>query len=184
MSVINIEELRKIILIMAVLLIIAIVMIIPILLIKKLANKSKKPSNYASVPPKDSPYISVEYMNGGGLLEDGKCGWLDIECECGRKETVELNFNKKTPTRFFIPLNVAKYRITYRTKSKAAMVASDTLKTINESNGTMGAFANSVFDAGVGRAQLSSVVVDVDANFVMKLRCTTNGFEKNCEIIS
>ncbi len=74
MNAINIAELRKIISIIAVLLIIAIVIIIPMLLIKKLVNKSKKPSYYPSVPPKDSPYISVEYLKSGSLLDDGKCG--------------------------------------------------------------------------------------------------------------
>ena len=184
MNATSIPELRKVITIIVVLLIIAIVIIIPILLIKKLVNKSKKPSHYPSVTPNDCPYISVEYMKSGSLMDDGKCGWLDIESEYGEKETIELSFSKKMPTQFFIPLKVAKHHITYRSKSKAAMTASNALKTINESNGAMGAFANSVFDAGVGRSQLSSVVVDVDANFVMKLRCATNGFEKSCEVVS
>lgn len=181
---INVMELRKIISIIAALLFVGVVIIIPILLIKKLINKSKKPSDYPSVAPTDSPYISVEYLKSGSLLDDGKCGWLDIECGLGKKETIELKFTKKTPAQFFIPLNIAQYRITYRSKSKASMAASDVLKTINESNGAMGAFANSVFDAGVGSGQLSSVAVNVDADFVMKLGCSTDGFNGSCNVIS
>lgn len=184
MSAINIAELRKIISIIAVLLIIAIVIIIPVLLIKKLVNKSKKAAHYLSEPPEEGPYIAVKYMSNGGLLDDGQCGWLDIECENGEMSTVELKFGKKTPSAIFIPLKIAKYRISYRSKSKAGMLASDVLHAVNESNGATGAFANAVFDAGTGRAQLSSVVVDVDAKFVMRLRCATDGFQKSCEIIS
>ena len=163
--------------------VIAIVIIVPIILITQIVKKSKKSFRGMSTPPESGPYISVQHISGG-LMDDGQCGWLDIECQDGQEITVELKFNKKTPNPFFIPLMIAKYRITYRTKSKAVMVASDVLHTINESNGAMGAFANAVYDAGVGGAQLSSVVVDVDANFVMKLRCTTNGFQKSCEVIS
>ena len=164
--------------------VIAVVIIVPIILIKKLANKSKKLSNYPSTAPKDSPYISVDYVKSGSLLDDGKCGWLDIECGFGGKETIELNFSKKMPTTFFIPLKIGTYRITYRSKSKAAMAAEGALKTINENSGAMGAFSNAVFDAGVGSAQLSSVVVNVDADFVMKLACSTDGFNGRCQVIS
>ena len=48
----------------------------------------------------------------------------------------------------------------------------------------MGAFANAVYDAGGMNGQLSSVVVDVNAEFVMKLRCSTDGIQKSCEVIS
>ena len=164
--------------------IVVIVIIIPIKLIKKLANKSKKPSNYPSTAPKDCPYISVDYVKSGSLLDDGKCGWLDIECGSGGKETVELKFDKKTPTTFFIPLSVGTYRITYRSKSKAAMAAEGAMKAINESNGTMGAFANAVFDEGMGSSRLSSVVVNVEADFVMKLACSTDGFNGSCQVIA
>lgn len=64
------------------------------------------------------------------------------------------------------------------------MAAEGTLKAINENNGVMGAFSNAVFDAGVGRSQLSSVVVDVNTDFVMKLGCSTDGFNGGCNVIS
>ncbi len=179
MSVINIGELRKIILIIAVLLLFALVIIVPILLIKKLANKSKKPSHYPSVAPKDSPYISVEYMKSGSLLDDGKCGWLDIECETGRKETIELNFKKASP-QFFIPLSIGKCQITYRSKSKAAMAAESAMSSLSQGS----ALSSAVYEAGVGKGQLSSVVVEVDASFVMRLGCSTDGFNGSCDIIS
>ncbi len=175
---------RKLFLLAVIVAIVVIVIIIPIKLIKKLTNRSKKPSNYPSTAPKDSPYISVDYVKSGSLLDDGKCGWLDIECGFGGKETIELKFDKKSPTQFFIPLNIGTYRITYRSKSKAAMAAEGALKTINESSGAMGSFANAVFDAGMGSAQLSSVVVNVDADFVMKLACSTDGFNGRCELLS
>ena len=164
--------------------VIAVVIIVPIILIKKLANKSKKPSNYPSTAPKDSPYISVVYVKSGSLLDDGKCGWLDVEGDFGGKETIELKFGKKAPTTFFVPLKIGTYRITYRSKSKAAMAAEGALKSINENSGTMGAFSNAVFNAGTGGAQLSSVVVNVDADFVMKLACSTDGFNGRCELLS
>ena len=161
----------------------AIIVIIPVTIIKKIANKSKKPTNFPTVAPKDRPYISVEYIHSGALQDDGKCGRLDIDCGFGGKETIELTFTKNTPNQFFVPLNAGQYRITYRTQSKATAVASGVLKTINENSGAMGEFANVVFDAGVGRSQLSTVVVNVDADFVMKLACSTNGTQKNCVII-
>lgn len=173
---------RKIFLIVIVLALLVIGLFLIISLIKKIANKSKK-TGCLSTPPKDSPYICVGYVKGSSLLDDGKCGWLDIESEYGETQTIALDFDKKTPNPFFIPLKIAKYRITYRTKSKAAMLADGVLTTINENSGAMGAFANAVYDAGVGAGQLSSIVVDANADFVMKLKCTCNGFEKNCEII-
>jgi hypothetical protein len=48
----------------------------------------------------------------------------------------------------------------------------------------MGAFANAVYDAGGMNGQLSSVIVDVDADFVLKLACTTDGIERKCKVIS
>lgn len=169
--------------VMIVLALLVILLIAIIAIIKKAANKSKK-SSYLSTPPKDAPYICAGYVKGDSLLDDGKCGWLDIESEYGETQTIDLDFGKKTPNPFFIPLKHAKYRITYRTKSKAAMLADGVLTSINENNGAMGAFANAVYEAGVGAGQLSSIVVDVDADFVLKLKCTCNGFEKGCEIIS
>lgn len=162
---------------------IAIVIILPVKLIKGISKKAKKTAGFMTVAPSDSPYISVRYEADGGLLDDGKCGWLDIECENGSEETIALNFDKKHSTTVFVPLTVAKYRISYRAKSKAALVAEGVLTSINESNGTMGSFANAVYSAGVGRGQFSSVVVDVDEKFVLKLQCSTNGLEKNCEVI-
>ena len=176
-------ELRKILVMAVALIAFAFLIVIPIIIIKKITNKSKKPTNFPTVAPKDSPYISVEYIYSGALLDDGKCGWLDIECGFGGKETIELSFTKKTPNQFFVPLNEGQYRITYRIQSKATMAATGVLKTINESSGAMGAFANAVFDAGVGGSKLSTVVVNVDADFVMKLGCSTNGTQKNCVII-
>lgn len=158
------------------------IVIAVVVLIVKISKKSKK-AGYLTVRPQYGPYISVEYMMSGSLLDDGKCGWLDIECENGETKTVELNFDKKLPNVMYIPLNVAKYRISYRSKSKAAMLAEGVLTSINESNGAMGSFANAVYGAGVGVGQLSSVVVGADASFVMKLRCATNGIEKNCQIV-
>ncbi len=166
-----------------VILVIAIVIIIPIIIIKRIRRKSATFAGQMSTPPKEGPYISAEYMQDGGIFEDGKCGWLDIECADGEVKTVALNFNKKSPTPIFIPLKIAKYRITYRSKSKASMMASGVLKSINESSGAMGAFANAVYDAGVGGGQLESVIVDVDASFVMKLSCSTDGLEKHCRVI-
>lgn len=163
--------------------VIAIVVIVPIVIIKKIVKKSKK-SSHLTVRPESGPYISVEYVRDGGPFEDGKCGWLDIECEDGQEMTVELNFNKKSPLPIFVPLKIAKYRITYRSKSKAGMAASGVLTAINESNGTMGAFANAMYDASGISGQLSSVIVDVNADFVMKLACTTDGIEKKCKVIS
>ncbi len=172
---------RKIISLVA-LAVVAVVIIALIMLVKKITNKSKKPSRYPSVPPKDSPYISVEYRKSGSLLDDGKCGWLDIESALGGKETVALNF-KNTPHPFFIPLSVGTYRITYRSKGKAAVAAEGIMSAINESSGAMGAFSNAVYKAGVGAGQLSSVVVDVNTDFVMKLACATDGFNGSCQVL-
>lgn len=163
--------------------IVAIVIFCLFKIIKRIIKKSKKSSG-TNVRPESSPYISVQYVRDGGIFEDGKCGWLDIECEDGSKETVELNFNKKAPLLIYVPLKVARYRITYRTKSKAGMAASGVLQAINESNGAMGAFANAIYDAGGMSGQLSSVVVDVTEDFVMKLACSTDGIEKKCAVIS
>ncbi len=171
---------RKIFLIIIVL---AIIVLFLISIIKRIAKSTRK-TKYLSEPPKNGPYIVATYFQDGGIFEDGKCGWLDIECEDGSEQTVVLNFNKKSPTPIYIPLNIAKYRVTYRDKSKASMMASGVLKTINESNGGMGAFANAVYDAGVGSGQLSSVVIDVDSDFIMKLGCTTDGLKKKCKVIS
>lgn len=55
---------------------------------------------------------------------------------------------------------------------------------INENNGAMGAFANAMYDAGGMNGQLSSVVVDVTSDFILKLACTTDGIERKCKIIS
>lgn len=166
-----------------IILVIAIVIMIPIMIIKRIRRKLAASSGQMRTPPQNGPYISAEYMPDGGIFEDGKCGWLDIECEDGEVQTVALNFNKKAPVPIFIPLKTAKYRITYRSKSKAGMMATGVLKSINENNGASGAFANAVFDAGVGFGQLESVVVDVDATFVMKLSCSTDGLEKHCKVI-
>lgn len=177
---VNYGNYGRIILIIAIV-IVAIVAIITI--VKKSANNSKKSSKYPSVPPEKGPYIAVKYIESGSLLDDGKCGWLDVECEDGSTETVELKF-KKTSNSMFIPLKTAKYRITYRSKSKAAMAAKEVMSSINANNGAMGAFSNAVYEAGVGSSQLSSVVVDVDEKFVMKLACSTDGFTPHCEIVA
>lgn len=66
-------ELRKILVMAVAIIALAILVIIPITIIKKIANKSKKPTNFPTVAPKDSPYISVEYIYNGALLDDGKC---------------------------------------------------------------------------------------------------------------
>ena len=161
---------------------IAIVVIVPIQIIRK-SKKSKKAS-HLTVRPESGPYISVEYVRDGGPFEDGNGGWLDIECENGEKMTADLRFNKKAPLTIFIPLKVAKYRITYRSKSKTSMAASGILTAINENNGAMGAFANAMYDAGGMNGQLSSVIVDVTTDFILKLACTTDGIERKCKIIS
>lgn len=163
--------------------VVAIVIFCLFKLIKRIVKKSGK-SSATTVRPESGPYISVQYVRDGGIFEDGKCGWLDLECEDGTEESVELNFNKKSPLTVYIPLKVAKYRITYRTKSKVGMAASGVLKAINESNGAMGAFANAVYDAGGMSGQFSSVVVDVTEDFVLKLGCSTDGIEKKCAVLS
>ena len=165
-------------------LVLAIVIIVPVALIALIVKRTKKSSKFMKTPPKEGPYIALKYMRDGSLLEDGKCGWLDVECEDGEVNTFELKFNKRSPAPMYIPLRTAKYRITYRTKSKAAMMAEGVLTTINESNGAMGAFANAVYSAGGLSGQLSSVVVDVGADFVMNLMCSTDGMQKSCQIIS
>lgn len=172
-------DLRIILMILTV----AVVIMIPIVIIKKIKKKSAVASGQMHTPPQEGPYIAAAYTRDGGIFEDGKCGWLDLECEDGETRTVALNFNKKAPTPIFIPLKIAKYRITYRSKSKASMMATGVLKSINESNGASGTFANAVFETGIGFGQLESVVVDVDANFVMKLSCSTDGLEKHCKVI-
>ena len=96
--------------------------------------------------------------------------------------TVKLNFNKKSPAPIVIPLETATYRITYRTQSKAAMAAGGVLNAINEGNGAMGAFANAVSDVGGMSGKLESIVVAVDADFKLRLICSTDGLTKNCEI--
>ena len=164
-------------------LLIVIAVALVIFVVTKLCKKSKK-SPYPSVCPESGPYISAEYVPDGGPFEDGHGGWLDIECETGEETTVELRFNKKAPQTIFIPLKIAKYRITYRSKSKASMAASGILTSINERNGSMGAFANAVYDAGGMSGQLSSVVVDAKEDFVLKLVCTTDGIERKCKVIS
>ena len=163
--------------------VIAVVVMIPVLIIKKIIKKVKGASKYLSEPPKDSPFISVTYMPDGGIFDDGKCGWLDLENGYGESQTITLNFKKKKPVTIYVPLKTSKYRITYRAKSKAAMVAEGAMMSVNQSSGAMGAFANAVYKAGVGEGQLSSVVVDVDTDFVLKLECSTNGIEKSCWIV-
>ncbi len=163
-------------------LVMAAIAVAVIVLIVRTVKKSKKPNNMTARPT-EGPYIFAEYVASGSLLDDGVCGWLDIECENGETQTVELKFGKNAANYMFVPLKIAKYRISYRTKSKAAMVAEGVLTSINESNGAMGSFANAVYGAGVGVGQLSSIVVDVNESFVLKLRCSTNGFEKNCEVV-
>ena len=140
--------------------------------------------NTASDGELTGPGIIAFYQADGGLLEDGKCGWLDIEREDGEEQTIKLNFNKKAPTPITVPLTPAAYRITYRTQSKAAMAASGILNAINESNGAIGSFANAVYDVGGMNGKLESVVVKVDESFVLKLRCTTDGINKSCEVIN
>ena len=135
-----------------------------------------------------APKIIIEYQPSESalvrlLFDDGKCGWLDIESEKGDTQTVKLKFKKNERT-IVVPLQVGKYRITYRTKSKASMVASSVMTAINEQNGAMGAAANAMYAAGGMNGTLDSVVLDVDENFVLKLSCSTNGFTKSCEVIS
>ena len=136
-----------------------------------------------------SPKIIIEYQPMESplmrmLLDDGKCGWLDIESENGETQTIKLNFKKKDPLTKTVPLSVGVYRFTYRTKSKMSMFAENVMTSINAQNGAMGAMANSVYEAGVGSGELDSVVLEVTENFVLKLRCKTNGFTKSCEVVS
>lgn len=169
--------------ILLMILVIAAVISLPVLLIKKMSKKVKKSPYQTNVCPKDGPYIAAEYIGESGMFEDGKCGWLDVECETGEETTIVLNFNKKAPLPIFVPLKVAKYRITYRAKSKAGLVASNVMKSINESSGAMGAFANAVYEAGEMNRQLSTIVVDVTEDFVLKLGCSADAFEKHCVIL-
>ena len=127
--------------------------------------------------PMESPLMRM-------LLDDGKCGWLDIESENGEVQTVKLNFKKKDPLTKTIPLSEGVYRFTYRTKSKASMFAENVMTSINAQNGAMGAMANAVYDAGGMNGVLDSVVLNVTENFLLKLRCSTNGFTKSCEVVS
>lgn len=147
-------------------------------------NLSAKQAAAVSADESDGPRIVVTYKRDGGIFEDGKCGWLDLEREGGDTRTVKLNFNKKSPAPIVIPLETATYRITYRTQSKAAMVTGGVLNAINESNGGMGAFANAVYDAGGMNGELESVVVKVEEDFVLRLLCTTDGLTKSCTILS
>lgn len=130
------------------------------------------------------PMIIAYYQRSGSFMEDGKCGWLDIENENGGSQTVKLNFDKKHPAPMHITLQAGTYRITYRTQSKAAMLASGVLTSINESNGALGAFANAVYDAGGMNGAFETIVVKVDDSFLLKLRCSTDGLTKKCEIVS
>ena len=136
-----------------------------------------------------NPQIVIEYQPSKSalvrmLLDDGKCGWLDIESENGDTQTVKLNFKKKDPTTKTVTLNAGVYRVTYRTKSKASMLASNVMTAINERNGAMGAFANEVYAAGGMEGVLDSVVLEFKENSVLKLSCSTNGFTKSCEVVS
>ena len=157
--------------------------VVIIALIIRLIKKLKKASVKANTTPCEKPCIIVGYTPET-FLADGKCGWLDIECQDGTGQTVALNFNKKAPLPIYVPLKTAKYHITYRAKSKAGVAASGILKAVNENNGAMGAFANAVYDAGELNNQFSSVVVDVNQDFVLKLNCLNDGFQRRCEIIS
>ena len=136
-----------------------------------------------------SAKIIIEYLPSASaliklLFEDGKCGWLDIESDRGDSQTVKLKFKKNAPQPKIIPLQVGKYRITYRKKSKASMLASNVMTAINESNGAIGALANEVYAAGDMNGELESVVLNVNDNTVLRLLCKTNGFTKSCEVIS
>ena len=181
---------RKILLMVIVIAIVFVAFIITTKIIKKIkkalsqGNLSSKGATFINGEVQTKPCIFIEYVSEGGFLEDGKCGWLDIECEDGEEKTVTLKFNKKAPQPITVPLKVAKYRITYRAKSKASLAASGILRTINESSGAMGAFANAVYDAGEINGQLSSVVVDVNEDFLLKLRCSTDGLQKSCQVVS
>ena len=145
------------------------------------APAAKEPVKASAPTFGSGPRIVVNYVRDGGLLEDGKCGWLDVECEHGTSNTYKLNFNKKKPEPVVIPLKKAVYRISYRDHSKAAMLASGVLMAVNESNGFSGALANEIFDLGVGM-QFDSVDVEVDEDFVLTLACTTDGVTKKCVV--
>lgn len=172
-------------------LVVAAFVVVIVKVIKTLAKQAAKKSIAAkqqaaevSAEEPDGPRIVVAYKRDGGIFEDGKCGWLDLEREDGDARTVKLNFNKKSPAPIVIPLETATYRITYRTQSKAAMAAGGVLNAINEGNGAMGSFANAVYDAGGMNGELESVVVKVEDGFVLRLLCTTDGLTKSCKVVS
>lgn len=156
-------------------------------LFKKKSNKSSGISTESgisaetAVAPK-AGCITVSYRKSGTLLEDGKCGWLDVESESG-ETTYKLNFDHKSPTPIVIPLAKGEYKVTYRTKSRATMLAEGAMSAVNESNGGLGAAANAIYQAGGMQGQFSSIDVKVDDNFALQLECTTDGIEKSCEIV-
>ncbi len=156
-------------------------------LFKKKSNKSVGSSAEGGISAETASTpktgcITVSYRKSGALLEDGKCGWLDIESESG-EATYKLNFDHKSPSPMVIPLAKGDYKLTYRTKSKAAMLAEGAMAAVNESSGSLGAAANAVYKAGGMQGQFSSIDVTVDSDFALLLECTTDGIEKSCEII-
>ncbi len=130
------------------------------------------------------PEIVIEYERSGAIFEDGKCGFLDVEYENGKKETKKLNFKKKSPQDIVVPLQCGTCRITYRTKSSFMMAANSVMKAINENNGALGAAANAVYEAGGMDGKFDSVVVNVTENFRLVLGCTTDGISKSCRVLS
>ncbi len=180
--------LLSVFLVVFVLVVVAIVLIVKRAIKRSVANEvvrktaSAVPSGAAETV--NGPKIIVTYRVSGGLLEDGKCGFLDLEREDGEKQTVKLNFNKKSPSPIVVPLMCAVYRISYRTKSNLTMAAEGVMKAINENNGAMGAMANSVYDAGIGEGTLDSVVLKIHEEFKLVLVCETDGINKNCEVVS
>lgn len=130
------------------------------------------------------PEIVIEYQRSGALLEDGKCGYLDIEKEGGKRQTVKLNFKKKRPEPIVVQLECGVYRITYRTKSGLMMAADGVLKAVNEGNGAFGAAANAVYDTSGMSGMFDSVVVNVNEGFRLVLGCSTNGIDKSCQVVS
>ena len=152
----------------------------------KAADDTSASAHSTSAPaggtPSSTRCITVTYKRSGALLEDGKCGWLDVEGPSG-EESYKLNFNHKAATPIVIPLEAGDYIVTYRTKSKAAMIAENVASAVNEGNGGLGAAANAIYKAGGMSGQLSSISVSVSEGFNLKLECTTDGLEKSCEII-
>ena len=135
-----------------------------------------------------SAKIIVEYEPQSGLLgsifDDGACGWLDIENQNGETETVKLKFKKKNPEPKVIPLEPGIYRITHRTQSKVAMLASDILININDSRDDLaGVIANSIYNAGGNLGTFHSAVFEVNENFVLKLCCRIDGTNKICQVV-